>query len=226
MDQTVVNAIPGRVLGSRPSRRLRAEGKLPGVVYGLGKDPVTIAVDYVELRDALKTDAGLNTVLRLDVEGSSPETVIIRSVQRHPIKRVVIHADFMRVDLDQAVRIKVPIRLIGDPVEVTNEGGLVEQKMFELEVEVSPENIPSEIEVDISALTLDSRIAVGDLTLPEGVVTAVPEEISVVTPVISRASKMGLDDDDELDEEGVEGEAGAEGEDGDETADSSEGGEE
>ncbi|MCP3989520.1 MAG: 50S ribosomal protein L25 [Actinomycetia bacterium] len=226
MDQTVVTATAGRALGSRPSRRLRAEGKLPGVIYGLGKDPLTIAVDYAELRDALKTAAGLNTVIELDVDGGASETVIVRSVQRHPIKRVVTHADFMRVDLSQSIKVKVPIKLVGDASAVTNEGGMVEQKIFEIEVEVSPLNIPDEIEADLSTLTLDRRIAVSDLVFPAGVTSLVSEEISVVTPVISRAAKMGLSEDEEFAEEGAD----ADGEDGDgeggEAADSSDGGEE
>ena len=226
MDQTVVTATPGRALGSRPSRRLRAEGKLPGVVYGLGQDPITISVDYIELRDALKTDAGLNTVIQLDVKGGKKETVIVRSVQRDPIKRVVTHADFMRIDAKQLVKVKVPIHLVGDATAVTNEGAMVEQQMFEIEVEVSPLNIPSEIEADLSMLTLDRRIAVSDLVFPEGVVTTVPGEISVVTPVISRAAKLGDElDEDELGEEGVEGEDGGDGE-GADAVDSSEGSEE
>ncbi|MEM8926253.1 MAG: 50S ribosomal protein L25 [Actinomycetota bacterium] len=214
MEQTVVSATTGRELGSRPSRRLRAEGKLPGVVYGLGKDPVTVAVEYTDLRDALKTEAGMNTVLQLDVDGGTTETVIVRSVQRHPIRRVVTHADFMRVDPDQKVTVKVPIKLVGDGSAVTNEGGLIEQKMFEIEVLVSPLDIPSEIEADLSTMTMDQRISVADLDLPEGVESAVAEEISVVIPVASRASKMASTDEDE---EGVEGgEAAADEDSGDE----------
>lgn len=211
MDQTVVTATTGRAQGSRSSRRLRAEGILPGVVYGLGKEPIPVAVNYIELRDAMKTDAGMNTVISLDVEGSTTETVIVRSVQRHPIRRDVTHADFMRVDPDQAVRVKVPIRLIGEATQVTDDGGLIEQKMFEIEVEVSPLNIPSEIVADISAMTLDDAISVGDLAFPPGAVTTVAEDVSVVAPVVSRAAKMMLDE--EL-AEGEDAEAG-DGEDGD-----------
>lgn len=222
MDQIVVTATAGRALGSRPSRRLRAEGKLPGVVYGLGKDPLSIALDYAELRDALKTAAGLNTVLELDVDGAATETVIVRSVQRHPIKRVVTHADFLRVDADQKVRVRVPIKLIGDAGAVTNEGGMIEQHLFEVEVEVSPLNIPDEIEADLSAVTFDQGIAVSDLVFPAGVTPLVSEDISVVAPVISRAAKMDLDEEGGPSEDGAtDGESG-----GGEAADSSDGGEE
>jgi large subunit ribosomal protein L25 len=198
MDQTVVTATSSRPLGSRPSRRLRAEGKLPGVVYGRGLESVPVAVDYHELRDALKGDAGLNTVLSLDLGGST-ETVIVRAVQRDPIKRVVTHADFLRIDPDVPITVKVPIRLVGDGTGVTNFGGMIEQTLFELEVEVLPSRIPPEIEADISIMTLDRRIGVGDLVLPDGVTTTMADDVSVATPVVSRAGKLGgpLGEDDE-----------------------------
>lgn len=198
MAQTVVTATTGRKQGSRSSRRLRAEGQLPAVVYGLGKDPLAIAVNYADLRDALKTDAGMNTVLSLDVDGAASETVIVRSVQRHPIRREVTHADFLRVDPNQTITVKVPVRMVGDGTAILNEGGLIEQKMFEIEVMVSPLNIPDEIEADISMMDMDTRVSVGDLELPDGVISLVEPEVSVVIPVASRASKMT---DEELEAE-------------------------
>lgn len=225
MDQTVVTATPGRKLGSRSSRRLRAEGKLPGVVYGLGRDPITVTLTYNELRDAMKGKAGMNTVLQLDVEGSEQETVVVRSVQRDPIKRMVTHADFLRVDPSIPINVKVPITLIGEPIEVLEAGGLIEQNMFEIEVEVSPMRIPSEITVDISPMTLDSRIAIGDLNLPDGVTTVLAEEIAVVSPVIPRAAAAleEAEADELLEGEEAEGEdEGSEGGDDGASADASE----
>ncbi len=220
MEQTVVSATSGRVQGSRSSRRLRAEGQLPAVVYGMGKDPIPVAVSYVELRDALKGEAGMNTVINLDVDGAASETVIVKSVQRHPIRRVVTHADFMRIDTSQQVVVKVPIRMVGEAKEVAEEGGLIEQKMFEIEVLVSPLSMPSEIEADISQMDMDTRVAVGDLKLPTGVSTTVAEDISVVIPVASRASKM-TDEELDAEEAGEAAEATDDGEDAD-----AEGGEE
>lgn len=214
MQQTVVKATLGRQTGSRASRRLRAEGMLPGVVYGLGKDPQSVAVDYTSLRSALTTSAGMNAVLTLDLDGSS-ETVLVKSVQRDPIKRVVTHADFLRIDLDSKVRVAVPVELVGEPTEVAEAGGMIEQQLFEVEVEVSPGNIPELIEADVSGMTLQNRIAVSDLVLPDGVELMTDGEISVVVPVISRAAKVAEEAEDELDE--VEDGAEAEGE-GDDAA--------
>ena len=224
MQQTVVKATLGRDLGSRSSRRLRAEGQLPCVVYGLGKEPQSVSVDYVELKTALSQATGMNTVLSLDVEGST-ETVLVKTVQRDPIKRLVTHADFLRVDPTQTVKVRIPIELVGEATAVTENGAMIEQQMFEIEVQVAATAIPQSIEADISVMTIDRGISVADLKLPEGVEASAAEDISVVAPVIPRSAKV----DEELD--GVEGEdgEGAEGDDGEASADgdgaSDEGGE-
>ncbi len=213
MAQTVVKATLGRQLGSRPSRRLRAEGRLPGVIYGLDKEPRTVSVDYAELRTALNVPTGMNTVFTLDIEGEQ-ETVLVRSVQRDAIKRVVTHADFLRIDPSQTVKVKVPIVMVGDSTNVTENGGMIEQQMFEIEVEVSPTSIPENIEADLSIMTLERGISVADLNFGSGVTALAAEDISVVAPVIPRAAKVA---EDELEgEEGEEGEGGdAEASDGD-----------
>jgi large subunit ribosomal protein L25 len=215
MAQTVVKATLGRKLGSRPSRRLRAEGQLPGVIYGLDKEPKSVAVDYAELRNALNVATGMNTVFTLDIEGEQ-ETVLVRTVQRDPIKRVVTHADFLRIDPTQAVKVKVPIEMVGDSSAVTDNGGMIEQQMFEIEVEVAPTSIPETIEADLSIMTLDRGVSVADLKFGDGVVPLAAEELSVVAPVIPRAAKVA-DDLDGEDGEETDGDGGddAEASDGD-----------
>ncbi len=212
MQQTVLKATIGRPTGSRASRRLRAAGQLPGVIYGLDKDPVAVAVDYTELRAALTGPAGMNAVFTLDLDGAE-EKVLVRDVQRDPIKRVVTHADFLRIDSDQKIRLSIPIELVGEAKEVIEAGGLIEQAMYEIEVEVAPDAIPESIQAHLDDLTLDSRIAVSDLVAPAGVTFLVEDEISVVVPTVSRAAKMA---DDEEAEDGElseldESEAGDEG---------------
>lgn len=222
MAQTVVKATTGREQGSRPSRRLRAEGKIPGVIYGLGKDPESVAVDYKELRNALNVPTGMNTVFTLDVEGAT-ETVLVRTVQRDPLKRVVTHADFLRVDPNQTVKVKVPIQIIGDPTGVTESGGMIEQKMFQIEVEALPDAIPEHIDADITIMTLDRRLSVADLSFGDGVTPLVPENISVVAPVVPRAAKVAGDEEGlEGEEELEDGEAAAEDGGGDDSADEGE----
>ena len=217
---TVVKATTGRDLGTRPSRRMRDEGKLPGVLYGQGQDPQPVVVEYAELREALRGEAGLNTVFTLEVDGFA-ETVIVREIQRDPIKRRVTHADFLRVELDTPITVTVPVELTGIAVKVADAGALVEQKLFSVKVRATPRNIPTAIRADISKLTLDSRLAIGDLKLPEGVVTLANDRITVAAPVGTRASRMGgPGEDDEFEQpssESAERDATAE---GDETAES------
>ncbi len=212
MEQTVVKATLGRDLGSRPSRRLRAEGRLPGVVYGLGKDPQSVAVDYAELRNALNVPTGMNTVFTLDVEGAQ-ETVLVRTVQRDPLKRLVTHADFLRIDPTQTVKVKVPIELAGEATAVTENGGMIEQQMFEIEVEVSPTSIPETIAADISLMTLERGLSVADLNFGSGVTPLAAEDISVFAPVIPRAAKVDEElgeGEEDVDGEGSDEEGGAE----------------
>ncbi len=202
---SVVKATTGRDLGTRPSRRMRDEGKLPGVIYGRGKEPKAVHVEYVELREVLQGEAGLNTIFTLDVDGEA-ETVIVREIQRDPIKRRVTHADFLRVEMDTPITVTVPVELTGIALKVADAGALVEQKLFSVKVRATPRAIPTAIRADISRLTLDSRLAIGDLKLPEGVTTLANDRITVAAPVGTRASRMGLEvgEEEELGEEVTE----------------------
>lgn len=206
---TVVTAITGRHTGSRPSGRLREEGQLPGVIYGKGIEPTALHVDYAELRDALKGPAGLNTIFTLMVDGSE-NTVIVRDIQRDAIKRTVAHADFLRVDDADKIKVTVPVILTGTPVEVLENGGIIEQKMHTLKVLVDPKRVPNAIEVDVTNLGIHDRVALGDIDLPDGVSTKVNDRITIAAPVIPRGLKS-------MDEEGEEGEE-LEGEEGEEAA--------
>ena len=220
MDQTVVKATEGRALGTRPSRRLRAEGRLPAVVYGLDAEPQSISVSYTDLRQALSGEAGMNTVLTLDIDGNQ-QTVLVRAVQRDPLKRVATHADFLRVEPNKRVRVRIPINLVGDDQHITSTGAMVEQKRFHLDLMVPPNNIPLAIEVDMADLTFDNRISVGDLKLPDGASTPVSEEISVAAVVVPRSALAAAEEDELEGEEGAEGEGeeGTEDEDGAEASD-------
>jgi large subunit ribosomal protein L25 len=200
---TVVTATTGRSIGSRPSGRLRSEGQLPGVIYGKGIEPTPLHVDYAELREALKGAAGLNTVFTLVVDGTE-NTVIVRDIQRDAIKRTVAHADFLRVDETDRIKLTVPVVLTGRPAEVLDNGGIIEQKIHTLSIEVDPKKVPNQIEVDVTSLTLDSRVAVGDIELPEGVTTRVPDRITIAAPVVPRGLKSAEEEEAEL--EGEEGE--------------------
>lgn len=186
---TVVAATTRRDEGTRPSRRIRSQGQVPGVVYGLGQEPVSVSVSYVELREALKGTEGWNAVFNLSIDGESTR-VIVKDYQRDPIRRTVAHVDLLRVADDVPVRITLPVRVVGTAAKVLDTGGMVEQKVFRMRVEVRPDRIPTAIEVDVTNLTPTQRITVGDIRLPDGVRALINDRDTVVAPVVTRAARM------------------------------------
>jgi large subunit ribosomal protein L25 len=215
MDITLT-AETGRSRGSGPAGRLRRGGKIPGVVYGLGGDAVPVAVEWTELRKALTTDAGLNALIHLQVDGQQNLT-IIKDLQRDPLKRTVVHVDFLRVDPDAPIEVEVPIVLVGETVLLDREGGIVEQHLHTLTVSAKPNAIPNEIEIDISGITSDDSIKANVIVLPPGVTADIDPDELIAAGFIPRAMVAEG-------EEGEEGEAaeGAEGAEGDGAAGGSE----
>jgi large subunit ribosomal protein L25 len=178
-DEIVLTAETGRETGSPATRRLRKLGKVPGVVYGLGSDPVAVAVEWSSLRQALTTDAGLNALISLDIDGDV-QLSIVKEMQRDPVRRDVTHVDFLRIDRDAEISVEVPIVLVGEAEKVERENGNVTHALFALHITAKPDSIPNEIEVDISDLEIGDAIRVEDLQLPAGVTTDVDPEESVV----------------------------------------------
>ncbi|MEO1059186.1 MAG: 50S ribosomal protein L25, partial [Actinomycetota bacterium] len=125
MTETVLNATTGRATGSATSRRLRREGRIPAVVYGHGMDPLSVDVDRRELRHALSGAAGLNTILDLTVDGNVYPS-LIKDIQRHPVRRTVLHVDFIQVNLNEEVVVAIPVTLEGEAKEVLQNNGLVD----------------------------------------------------------------------------------------------------
>ncbi|MHB8219710.1 MAG: 50S ribosomal protein L25 [Acidimicrobiales bacterium] len=198
MPEIVLNAEVGRPLGSRPARRLRAEGKIPGVVYGHGSDPVPVAVVGRDLRIALSGESGSNTLLSL-AAGDQTFLTLAREMQRHPVKGTVIHVDFQIVRRDEIIAADVPITLIGEALEVHHGDGLVDQQLFALPVRARPSDIPTVIELDVSDLTIGSALRIADLRLPSGVTTDLEDDVAIVTGQPPRVQA--------LESEGLEGEA-------------------
>ena len=204
MAEVTLSVSTGRKLGSRPSNRLRAQGEIPGVVYGLGSEPVPVAVKWVDLRTALSTDAGLNALLDLDMGGET-RLAIVKDIQRHPVRHTVHHVDFSLIDRDVNLSVDVPVIVVGEALGVTRENGMVDQTLFTLTVSARPEHIPNELTVDITELTLGDAIRVADVALPDGVTTDVdPEEPVVVTSALRAEATAS---DGEAEGEGGEGAA-------------------
>lgn len=188
MSDLLIAATTGREVGSRPSRRMRRTGRVPAVVYGLGADPLTISVDDSELRAALNTEAGLNAVITLEVDGDS-QLSIITDLQRHPVRRDVLHVDFLRIDPDAEVVVEVPVVLVGEAKKVTQASGMVDQIIHTVPLSARPADIPTEVQADVSDLDVGSSLRVSDLVLPPGVTPAGDPEAMFAVGVITRSTR-------------------------------------
>ena len=209
MEEIVLAADTGRNSGTRSSKRLRTTGSIPGVLYGLSDDSIPLSVKWPELRLALTTDAGVNAVIQLEVDGKRHMS-IVKDIQRHPVKRNVMHVDFLRIDPNQKVTVDVPVIMIGDALEVTQANGMVDQNLFSLTVDAPPMSIPNELEVDISNLTVGDAIRVADIGLPEGVTTEADPEETVAVGMITRSTLEAMAAEEAAAAEGEEGGEGQE----------------
>lgn len=220
MAEITVRAESGRSIGSRSSGRLRATGKIPGVVYGHGIDPVPVAVDARALRAALTTEAGFNALLNLELDGGSHLT-LARELQRHPVRHNVVHVDFQVVRRDEVISADVPIALVGEAAKVHRGDGVVDQQVFSVTVHAVPARIPHVLEIDVSGLSIGDAVRVGDLRLPEGVTTEVDPELALVVaqpPQVSEADLVTEADAEAAAEAEAVAEAEGEGEEGAEGA--------
>lgn len=188
-----LSAVAGRATGSANSRRLRAQDRIPGVLYGHGMAPVSLSVARRDLRVALSGPAGTNTVLALNVDGSTFNAVI-KDMQRHPVRRTVSHVDFIQVNLNEEITVNVPVHLSGSAKAVLSAGGLVDPAVDSIEVRSTPANVPNEILIDVTDMTPDSVIRLADIAMPNGVVALGDPDMPVVTVLMSRAATEAAQD--------------------------------
>jgi large subunit ribosomal protein L25 len=184
MSNTKLVATTGRPTGSAASRRLRAEGHIPAVLYGNGVSPISLTVVRRELRLALSGPGGSNTLLALEVDGTS-YPAMVKEIQRHPVKRTVSHIDFVAVNMNADITVSVPVVLSGESEAAKAVDGLVDAAVDTLEVTCTPGNVPNEISVDISSLAPGQVIRLGDLKLPKGVVAVGDPEMAIVSIIHS-----------------------------------------
>jgi large subunit ribosomal protein L25 len=207
--------------GKGAARKLRAAGRVPGVVYGHG-DAVAIDMDARELYRLLHTDAGMNVMVDLKV-GKDEWLAMPRDVQRDNIRDSLIHVDFLRIARDEKITVEVPVHIIGDSHGV-REGGVVEHHLWNLQLECFPQDVPTSVEADITSLGIGESLKVADLTIPPDctILTSTEENVvSVVTPQVLR-----VEEEEAAAAEVAEGEAApaAEGEEGAAAAPAEEGG--
>ena len=158
---------------------LRAELRLPGVIYGGNKPPVQVSLSEKELQAARKR-GGANAILRLEV-GKSVETVIVKDLQRHPVSDRLVHADFQRISMTRKIEAKVPLRVAGEAPGVKTSGGILQYELRELAIRALPKDIPQFLTVDISRLEIGMHVEVKELTVPAGVEVLDPADHRVVS---------------------------------------------
>lgn len=172
--------------GKGSARTLRAQGRIPAVIYGHGRDPQSLAIDTREIEKLLSRISAESTVIELSLDGKSART-LIREIQRHPFKRQILHVDFQELVAGEKVTVRLPIVLSGIPDGVRQDGGILDQTMRELEVEVDPANIPNHVEIEVTSLKIGDSIHVRDIPLPEGVEIVGDEDASVCVVSAPRA---------------------------------------
>ncbi|MGZ8595916.1 MAG: 50S ribosomal protein L25 [Actinomycetota bacterium] len=173
--------------GKGVARRLRADGRVPGVLYGQGVEPVALSVDSREMFHILHGAAGANALVDLVVDGSE-HLVLAREIQRDYIHNSLIHIDFLAVSRTQMITVNVPVVETGEAAGV-KEGGVVEHHLREVAVECFPQDVPDQIEIDITEIELGDMVHVSDLVAPEGVTILTNLEdavLSIITPAVLR----------------------------------------
>ena len=186
-----IKAEPRSLQGTGASRRLRRESKVPGILYGAGKDAQPIQLDHKELFFKLKTEAFHSSILDMEI-GSDKLQVLLRDYQMHPFKMQVLHADFQRVAADRKIHMKIPLHFVNGDIApgVKVAGGAVQHIANELDITCLPKDLPEFIEVDLKDLNAGHSIHVSGLKLPAGVESVAlskGDDITVATIVMTRA---------------------------------------
>jgi len=183
MPTNVLVATTGRETGSATSRRLRAQDNIPAVVYGHGMSPVSVTVVRRDLRIAVSGANGFNTVLSLKV-GNDTLVALIKEVQRHPVKRTVSHLDFLVVNPDEKITVHVPLHLYGEAKAVLQAGGIVDPAVDHIDLVTTPNQMPSEVRLDITELQPGQVIHLSELTLPAGCTAVGEPDMPVVIAML------------------------------------------
>ena len=171
MSQEVLVVPKRETFGKASIRELKKQGLIPAVVYGLGEAPVAIAISPKAVARVLASDAGMNSVMFLQREGTDIQRhVIIKDLQRDPLSGRLRHVDFMRVDMTHKVRVKAPVRLLGTAIGVKSQGGVLDFAHREIELECLPSLIPAHIDVDITGLSVGDSIRFEQINLGPNIV--------------------------------------------------------
>ncbi len=189
--------------GKGASRRLRREDKMPAIVYGAGKEPVAITLTHHVVQNHLEDEAFYSQILTLNLEGKQ-EKVLLRDVQRHPSKALILHMDLLRIDENELLRTHVPLHFINeDTAPGVKLGGIVNHLLTEVEISCLPSALPEYIEVNLGGLGLGEAVHMSDIKLPAGVVLpelALGEEHDLAIAIIQKG-RGGADEEESASEE-------------------------
>jgi large subunit ribosomal protein L25 len=191
--------------GKGVARKMRQAGRIPAVLYGQGHEGVSLSLDSYELSQLLSTAGARTSILELEVKGSDRsgrQNVLIKEVQKHPYKDLILHMDLLEVAMDELISVMVPIEIEGTAKGVKLDGGILEMKRRELEIECLPNIIPDSIIINIEDLEIGDTIHVEDIDVPEGVSILHDTNFTLLT-VVAPAVEV---EPEEEEEEGVEGE--------------------
>ncbi len=191
--------------GKGVARKLRAAGRIPGVCYGKGTSTTPLSVDPTALRKLLDaSDTGMNTIISLTGGGDLDGTmVLVKDLQRDPVRGAYLHADFYTVDLQQRVEVSVPIHITGKAIGVEN-GGVLDQALREIALSCLPLSIPKDVVADVTALDMGDSLHIRDITLPEGVELVSDPDLSVISVVAPTKAEEPEVTGEEGAEEGAE----------------------
>ncbi len=209
--------------GKGTARKLRAAGQVPAIIYGHARQPQGLALNAHNLNRLLEKVSYATTVIELDIEGKVART-IIRELQRHPVRRDILHVDFQELVAGEKITVRVPLRFVGTPEGVRTGGGILDETLRELHISVDPSDIPNHIDVDVSPLGVGKSLHVRDVVAPPGVtilddpggticVCMVPKEVAEPSPEEAAAAATAPAEPELIrkpkaeDEEGAEGEA-------------------
>lgn len=191
------NATQRSAQGTGASRRLRRAGRVPGILYGGNEKPQSVEIDHNEIFQLLRKEVFYSSVLTMNLEGK-PQLCLLRDVQHHPFRPLVLHVDFQRIDASHEIHQKVPLHFINGDIApgVKLEGGMVQHIMTDIDVKCLPANLPSFIEVDLKDLTSAVSLHLSQIKLPEGVtVLWHKEEDPVVATIVVRGGSTDTADE-------------------------------
>jgi len=189
-NEITIAAEPRSTRGKNEARRLRAAGSAQAVVYGIGKDAVAVAVNPKEMVRILRSKTGHNTIFHLAIKDGENTPVMIVDWQRDPVKDTILHIDMKRIDLTVRLMVKVPVHTVGEPEGVKLQGGLHEVITREIEVECLPNEIPDELTIDVSKLTMGQAVRASDVPLPGSVRLVSPPEAVISHIVAMKAEEV------------------------------------